>query len=508
MEMKLTHRRTLAVAAAAGLGVLGTTAGAASAAVTPVGATPADALTVTTAMSGAGLAVTGASFVTVPPNGTPNGVNSGPLGPYFPTTGNTFGILTTGNADFADDPNTSSRTAAFDGGGPVRGNTDRDVTILKVDLTVPAGANCLSFDFQFLSEEYPEWVGSSFNDAFIAELDNSNWTTSGSTISAPNNFAFDPTNNVISVNSTGATSFSTANSTGTTYDGATALLRAATPVTPGAHSVFFSIFDQGDADYDSAVFLDGLATGFAANPGAQCSPGATQQTYTVDVSPASDTNPVGTQHTVTATVNEAGSGPATTGNVLFTVSGVNPTGGTVPVNGSGQASFTYTGTNPGGDNITACYDQNGSGTCDSGEATASATKTWTSGGGTATCKGQAATITSSATRVQGTPGNDVIVGGPANQVINGNGGNDTLCGAGGNDVVNGGAGNDDIDGQGGMDIVIGGVGDDIEHGGDLNDKVGGEANDPGNDQLFGDAGPDQCYGTSADTFDVSCEQQG
>ena len=42
-----------------------------------------------------------------------------------------------------------------------------------------------------------------YNDAFIAELDNSTWTTSGSAISAPNNFAFDSSNNVVSINSTG-----------------------------------------------------------------------------------------------------------------------------------------------------------------------------------------------------------------------------------------------------------------------------------------------------------------
>ncbi len=38
----------------------------------------------------------------------------------------------------------------------------------------------MAFDFRFLSEEFPIYVGTSFNDAFIAELDNSTWTTSGS----------------------------------------------------------------------------------------------------------------------------------------------------------------------------------------------------------------------------------------------------------------------------------------------------------------------------------------
>ena len=35
-------------------------------------------------------------------------------------------------------------------------------------------------------------------------------------------------------------------------------LRASTRITPGIHSLFLSIFDQGDREYDSAVFVDQL----------------------------------------------------------------------------------------------------------------------------------------------------------------------------------------------------------------------------------------------------------
>src|SRR5207249_4439769 len=86
---------------------------------------------------------------------------------------------------------------------PGRGDTAFDVTILKIDLAVPAGANCLSLDFRFLSEEFPEFRNQKFNDAFITELDNSSWTTSGSTIAAPDNFAFDPSGAVITVSNPG-----------------------------------------------------------------------------------------------------------------------------------------------------------------------------------------------------------------------------------------------------------------------------------------------------------------
>ena len=52
---------------------------------------------------------------------------------------------------------------------------------------------------------------------------------------------------------------------GTTYDGATPALTAATPLTPGMHSLYLSIFDQGDHVYDSAVFVDNLRVGRVGN---------------------------------------------------------------------------------------------------------------------------------------------------------------------------------------------------------------------------------------------------
>src|SRR5207247_7975031 len=75
--------------------------------------------------------------------------------------------------------------------------------------------------FQFLSEEYPGYVNSQFNDAFIAELDSSTWTTSGSSITAPNNFAFDSSHNVVSVKSTGLQGMSAPNGAGTAFNGGT-----------------------------------------------------------------------------------------------------------------------------------------------------------------------------------------------------------------------------------------------------------------------------------------------
>lgn len=172
-------------------------------------------------------------------------------------------------------PNNSGSSGTNLGGPSVRGNTDFDVTVVRIDLNVPSTANCLvGMDFRFYSEEYPEYVNSSYNDAFIAELDQSTWTTAGSTISAPRNFAFDPAGKEISINATGVTSMTPANAVGTTFDGATPALTAATPISPGAHSLFLSIFDQGDRVYDSAVIVDNLRFGYVADVPNQCKSGA------------------------------------------------------------------------------------------------------------------------------------------------------------------------------------------------------------------------------------------
>ena len=214
--------------------------------------------------------VTGASFVAVPSGGFPNAVSNTAL-TGFPTSGATYSILTTGNATVANSSNTFDANVS-NGGENVRGNSDYDVTILKTDLAVPIGVNCLAIDFRFLSEEYPESLGSQFNDAFIAELDTSRWNTSGSTVDAPNNFAFGQDGKVVSINSAGSTSVGAEAAAGTVYDGATARLQAKTPITPGTHSVYLSIFDHLDGSSDSAVFIDKLNL-FSVDP-AKCEKGA------------------------------------------------------------------------------------------------------------------------------------------------------------------------------------------------------------------------------------------
>jgi predicted extracellular nuclease len=125
------------------------------------------------------------------------------------------------------------------------------------------------------------------------------------------------------------------------------------------------------------------------------------------------------------------------------------------------------------------------------------------------CTGLIATIvgTTGNDVINGTNGNDVIVGFGGNDTINGGNGNDIICGDGGNDTLNGGNGidvlvggfgSDTLNGNNDPDTLNGGNGNDTLTGGSGNDVLDGGAN---NDSLAGNAGDDSLTGgTGPDSF--------
>lgn len=277
MKTRLT---SLGVAAAA----LCAAAAPASATITPRASTIIDANAIAQAIAQNPAQVVGASFTAAPgvagqpatlPGNEANAIgNNAPVLASFPFDGPTYGILTSGRASLVDDPNADGSNGANNNGAspPGRGTNAFDVSTLKVDVNVPAGKNCVAMGYRFLSEEFPEFVGSSFNDAFVAEVDSTSWTTSAagseSSITAPNDFA--TASGRVSVNGVGPTAVSPAESVGTTFDAATGLVDTKTVITPGPHSIYLSIFDQSDHIYDSAVFMDRLA--FITEDPSTCKP--------------------------------------------------------------------------------------------------------------------------------------------------------------------------------------------------------------------------------------------
>ena len=131
------------------------------------------------------------------------------------------------------------------------------------------------------------------------------------------------------------------------------------PVAAVSNTVNYDVVGDGTAAYNA--FLSSGLVGF-----------------NLALDPAAATNLAGTDHTVTATLT-FGTQPVEGVDVLFTVTSEgnpNPASGTGVTNGDGEAAFTYTNDTAGDDTITACADLNASGTCDAGDLTATATKTW------------------------------------------------------------------------------------------------------------------------------------
>lgn len=147
----------------------------------------------------------------------------------------------------------------------IAGNTSYDGARLEFDF-IPQDSPIM-FTYVFASEEYPEWVGSSYNDAF------------GFFISGPNpnggnynnvNIALIPnTSTPVSINNVNGGSYSQyyVNNDGSNnhpvFDGFTTPLVAQINVVPcQQYHIRISIADVGDQIYDSGVFLlrNSLAT--------------------------------------------------------------------------------------------------------------------------------------------------------------------------------------------------------------------------------------------------------
>jgi Bacterial Ig-like domain (group 1) len=100
---------------------------------------------------------------------------------------------------------------------------------------------------------------------------------------------------------------------------------------------------------------------------------------TLTLTPATDTNPLGTQHCVIAHVVDQFGNPTPGRTVRFSVSGVGTGSGAVVTNASGNAQFCYTGplAPVGDDTITAFADTNLNGVDDgASEPNDSAIKHW------------------------------------------------------------------------------------------------------------------------------------
>jgi len=201
------------------------------------------------------------------------------LGMMSPTQGSNFIIMSSGIAGdtpvTTDHLNPGTEEGTWFAGG--RGGYPRDKATLTMTLQVPEFMHYLYYDVQFFSTEYPEWVGSSYNDELKVTVASPSQGTSQYKFDINSGyFVFDSEQ----ITGSGFDIFANGNPDGvddyvsTTPNsygadaGASDLIPiggSTHPVSPNEQiTVTISISDAGDNICDSAAFLDNLMfTGYA-----------------------------------------------------------------------------------------------------------------------------------------------------------------------------------------------------------------------------------------------------
>lgn len=123
---------------------------------------------------------------------------------------------------------------------------------LKQRFIVPAGVQTLRFDFNFVSEEFPEFVGSVFDDSFRAAITTENGTTTFAQVSV------NQSGNFTLIGDCGFPGGdSTCGQTGW-REGSVNLSAFAGTGTPVSVDLIYSANDAGDNIYDTHVLLDNM----------------------------------------------------------------------------------------------------------------------------------------------------------------------------------------------------------------------------------------------------------
>lgn len=176
----------------------------------------------------------------------------------FPTgDDDSFMGISSGDAALMNDGDQSYFSSGYLGG--MFTNTGTDLAGLTIEYAIPEGSEpaCFIVDLKFLSEEFPEYVGSSYNDFVVGRINNTDPPTidADNTPVAPGNFLRDGEGKPLTVNNN--YNVNAAHADATVYDGASPTLQARTEV-PDGESFTFSLWiaDVGDSIFDSMVFVD------------------------------------------------------------------------------------------------------------------------------------------------------------------------------------------------------------------------------------------------------------
>lgn len=203
-----------------------------------------DATALANAIGGSGITISNATLThnVVAPSGT------------FTAGGTAIGfdkgiVLTTGSTACVPGPNNQSSCS--------NGGT---FSSLSFDFTSTSGQ--VFFNYVFGSEEYNQYVNSSFNDTFELRLNGTNiallpggaGVVSINNVNCLTNSGYYRNNNSGESNTpTGCTNLGL----DTQLDGLTVVLTANAALQPGTNHFEFFITDKGDSALDSAVFIEG-----------------------------------------------------------------------------------------------------------------------------------------------------------------------------------------------------------------------------------------------------------
>ncbi len=176
----------------------------------------------------------------------------------------------------------------FAGCPGVQTGTPQDGIALEVKILVPKNAQSFSYDQNFFTYEFPNFICSQFNDFYVTMMEPQ----------LPNlpdgNIAFDSQNNPISVNNAFLQACRSQNAGGKTFPcplgqtplrntgfdsslsgphAATGWLTTTAPVTGGTEiTLRFAIWDSGDGQLDSTVLLDNFKWSVDPTSGAVTAP--------------------------------------------------------------------------------------------------------------------------------------------------------------------------------------------------------------------------------------------
>jgi hypothetical protein len=223
------------------------------------------------------------------------------FGVNAPQSGSSMLVLSTGYARGPSDPGYqvgTSRTKGTTHGAPpgypkefagcpagTKSGSPQDGIALQVKVIVPKNAQSFSYDQNFFTYEFPNFICQRFNDFFVTMMD-------PKLPDLPDgNIAFDSKNNPISVNNAfiqvckaqqaGGKNFTCPLGQGplksTGFDsgphGATGWLTTTAPVESGTEiTLRFAIWDSGDGNFDSTVLLDNFKWSVDPTSGAVTAP--------------------------------------------------------------------------------------------------------------------------------------------------------------------------------------------------------------------------------------------